>query len=414
LIKIKFVYTSIFVLGLLACQDLDSIKPTDEFDLDSHFGKYVDTTIYAIKATFRLSENISTAEAPKISVGQYESFESSFLIKFTSMPDTTYQIDSVSLALFRSGNYGDTQDEIQIGVFKVDEAWEETCNTDDDWHIFAPTVCIDTITYTQTESDTLIIHLSTTLVNAWRESSDNNNGLYLKILNNYAGYICEFHSFEATDTDNRPRMYYKVKYDSLYETDSTNIGQDATIFNYNAVDQENIFKIAEKNNYVLISSGIPSEAFIQFPGLQNLPKTAIVQGADLLLDIKDENILNGELGKNCLLNSNHNSSFYVHTIDSANEDLSDFNIDSSFVNNSNYLFSLALNTNTVSFSDESEKTKFGKNMVQNVINENKNVIWLYIRYKSENQDISVFRLADPDSQSFRMNIRYYDATKSGY
>lgn len=405
----------IFLLSLFfvwSCQDLNPINPPDEFNYRNHFGEYIDTTFTTQKALFKVEYYLNTANAPKLSLGKFENFEASFLIRFTNLPDIKTSIDSVYLRFYHSGYFGDSNDSLKVGVFEVSNSWEESANKDEFWHNQTPSDPLDVLSLKHDSTGFFVIPLDTALVNKWRISSDNNNGLFFKMLDTDNKFIYELYSFEAANPLQWPRMYYKYQKDTLFVKDSTNIGEDATLFDYKANISENIFTLADSQKALLIASGIPVRTFIRFDDLYKLPKNAIIQGANLLLTVKDVS-LTSEGQKNLLSNPNHSSDYYVHSISEADSNLTTYKIDSSFVTNANYLFSLIESHGQIRFNSEFEQTKFGKNLIQNVINGSIQSEWFYIRYKNEVQDISVKRLAAATEQSIKLNVRYYRIDQSG-
>jgi len=107
-----------------ACQDLNSVQPPAELDLDGQFGVYVDTTLTVTETRFMVDDRYNSGNALKLNIGAYEGFEAGFLLKFVGLPADETEIDSSYIELTSLSTFGDAQEDMRIGVYRVDEEWD--------------------------------------------------------------------------------------------------------------------------------------------------------------------------------------------------------------------------------------------------------------------------------------------------
>ena len=392
----------------ISCQDLNSIQAPKEFDLKNHFGQYVDTTLYPDKVTFQINERENTINGLDLCVGTYKGFRAGFLLKFVALPSIDKEIDSVSLRLKSFSQFGQPTGMQTIEVYEVDQPWKEDANTEDTWHTYQPQNLLGTYTFETTDTLTFTFPIDTAVVNRWRREDSLNYGLYIQPAGDNGSVIREFLSLENNDPTVFPRLFFKVKNDSVFVKDSLALGNDATIFDY-MPQGENIFDWAKNQGDLVIGSGIGVHPLLHFPGLDSLPKNSIVQGANLILRVKDQNFITNE-EKNTYDNANSSDLFYIRNLSEANTDLTVFKLDSSFTTSSNFNYQMQQQEGNLQLLSEAEQTKFGENVVQNLLNGNKKSKGFYLRYEDEVSRLSFKRL---DASSIKLNIRYFRMDNPG-
>ncbi len=390
-----------FGLLVWSCQDLNSIQPPDEFDLTGQFGQLKDTVIYADKADFKTDYRIDTGFAYKLCVGNYENFRTGFFLKFFGLPTDTLNIDSVYIELTSKSKMGEANTPLDIEVYEVESAWDENLvNTEDEWHHYLPTGEPIRITVAVEDSFKTRIPISTELFNKWRMNTDENHGLYFKAASDENNYIRQFESLEISNDLNWPKLYYYVNKDTVSEKDSVRIGYDATIFDYPDSSAQNLFTQGHIQNELLLSSGIASRILVHFNGLDNLPENAVMQSANLLLNVKPEN--------NPLLNSGQENRFYIRSVKEMDDDLSNMVLDSSFVGNYNQNFEMEVRGDSLTLANDSQKQNFAKEKFQNIINKKDQTEWFYLQYKDEKSMISVVRLHGLSPEHpISLHLRYF-------
>ena len=409
--------TLLFLISLLsiwACQDLNSVNPPDEFDLSGQFGRLIDTVFYATDARFTVDYRSDTGNGKKLCVGNYADFQTGFFIKFINLPADTMKIDSLFLEFTSAGKFGTGLDEVNLDVYEVDREWDEhTINTLDEWHGWQPSG--EAIYHTVLSSDDSVkmkIEIDTTLFNKWRYEPEQNFGIYIKTSSPTDNHIREFESLESENPQDWPKVYYFINQgDTASILDSVRTGLDATVFDYPESSGSNVFDLAHANNELLLASGIPARLFVRFDSLKTLPKTAVVQAANLVLEINDDS--------NVLENENQSNIFYLRSISDADSALTNFEVDSSFVTDSGFGFSMTVLDGTIQMNSTFEQEKLGKNQIQNLINGNKTSEWFYIHFVDapspisvEKSAVSVIKLFSPNDtehpEALKLQVRYFE------
>jgi len=239
----------LILLSLLAwsCQDLNSVQPPDEFNLNGQFGRMVDTVLYADRAEFRTDYRIDTGYAFNLCVGKYQNFSTGFYLKFIGLPTDTMQIDSAYIELTSSGSLGEAQTPMNLAVYEVDKDWDEnTINTETEWHLYQPSTVPILTTVSAGDSFKTKIPIDPAIFEKWRMHTDENFGLYFKAASDENSYIRQFESLEQSNDLSWPKLYYYVNKDTVSEKDSVRIGYDATVFDYPDSGNTNVFTQAQQ------------------------------------------------------------------------------------------------------------------------------------------------------------------------
>lgn len=396
---------------LVACQDLNPVDAPPEFDLNHHFGVYVDTTFSATKATFKVDKYVNTDFASRLSVGRYGDFAGRSLLKFSDIP-ADFEFDSAYVELTSFGKFGTSGEALHISVLNPTNDWDDDVNSDPAWHTDIPGTQVAEFNTSVNDSEVIRIDLTKELVLSWIEDDAANHGLLLKTDETSNQFIREFESFQTLESTARPKLVLINKTDSTDIRDSTVTGIDAPIFNYLAEAGNDIFGLAGQNGQLLIASGIPARTFVQFEGLKSIPANAIIQGADLILQINDQDFFD-PARSNPLDNPRHGNTFYLRSVKEAAEDLSSYTVDSSFAVSSSFSFIMDISDGQLRLASEGEQDKFGKNMIQNLVNDQIQSEWFYIQYVNEVKDISVKRIYGPAEKELKLNVRYYRVDNSG-
>jgi hypothetical protein len=408
--------TALFLIHW-SCQDLSSIAPPAELNLDERYGTFVDTTLLADKDTFIVDYRSNTFNSSKLSVGRFQQFEAGFLIKFYGLPSITERIDSVFIELTALSTLGEASSDLNIAVFAADQDWDDNANTLEEWHNYTPSNRLFEFPFTAEDSSKIKFAISDTAVfNNWRRLGNTNIGLFLKMATAEDAYIREIASFEynlTADPPNYvPRLIYKSLKDSVYVSDTLRTGKNASIYDYNP-EGTNLFGFAAEQKELLIASGIAAQTLIKFDGLKFLPKNAIIQSADLIIPIKNEDYFSPS-APNTLDNRNNAQQFYLRSVREANDNLTHFVIDSVFIINPRYLISLRDANNYISAANKEEEVKLGQNLLQDYINGTRPIEWFYLQYKNERLDLSVKRLSGLNEEPARLNIRYFKVEQTAF
>ncbi len=406
----KTVLLLVLLLGMYfinACQKLDAIQAPDEFQLGGYYGTYVDTTLYPTKALFKVDDRVNTASGLKLCVGSYKGFNAGFLLRFFGLPSIDQAMDSVYIELTSYGIMGDNQrGPIEIGMYQVESQWAEDANTQNEWHNYQPQNLLATFTIDPTDTFKLKASIDTTVVNSWRATDSTNFGLFFKQIGGNGDFIRQFESLENNNANDWPKLYFLVKKDSVFSRDSIRIGYDATIFDYVA-KENNLFDWTKEQGDLIIGSGLGVHTFLRFPALDSLSSKAQIKNADLILTVRNDDFFTNDPVGNSYNNGTVSSSFYIRSVTNADSNLTSFTIDSSFVSNLNFNYTLTQLGDTLSLYSDNEKMKFGVNFIQNLINKKISSEWLYLQYKDEVSAFSLKRLYGLGSGQIMLKVRYF-------
>lgn len=414
--KYLFIITTLFLFHW-SCQDLSSIAPPNELNLDERYGTFVDTTMLADKDTFIVDYRSNTFNSSKLSIGRFQQFEAGFLIKFYELPAITERIDSIFIELTALNKLGVGISDLNIAVFAADQDWDDNANTFEEWHNYTPSKRLSEVLFTMEDSSKIKFSISdTALFNNWRRLGNDNLGLFLKMASSEDAYIREIASFEYNlSTEPKyffPKLIYKSLNDSVYVSDTLKTGKNVTIFDYNP-EVTNIFDFAAEQKELLIASGIAARTFIKFDGLKLLPANAVIQTADLIIPVKNEDFFVPS-APNALDNQNNKQQFYMRTVREADENLTHFMVDSIFITNPRYLISFVDAGNYLKAANIEEKVKLGQNLIQDYLNGTRPIEWFYLQYKNERLDLSVKRLSGLQEEPARLNIRYFKVEQTAF
>ena len=404
---IAFLLAVVFV----ACQDLDAIKTPADYNLHDRFGEYVDTTIFASKALFKIDDRINTANGKRLCVGEYKGFKAGFLIKFVGLPASDVEMDSVFLILRSHSVYGQPQGPQEIAIYLVEQDWDEWANSQDEWHAYQPQNLLGTFQLSDEDTMEFKTQLDTSLVNQWRRADSTNFGLYFSAVNG-ANFIREFVSLEDDNDAEWPKLYFKTKQDTAFVLDSLRLGIDATIFDYQP-DAENIFDWSREQQELILGSGIGAHVIVEFPGLDSLPSNAIFQGADLHFEVDNRDFITN-VDTNSYDNPSVSSYFYLRNITEADSGFNNFKIDSSFSTNSNFNYLLKEKNGQIALVDGDYQSKFGKNVFQNLVNGKTVTRGFYIQFIDEGSMLSFKRLKGLSSKAISLELRYYLVKDNGF
>lgn len=258
--KSKLILISIvFLASLWGCSDLEDTPSSAEFNLADRYGSFVIDTVYAVQDTFIIGDYVDTDLSDKLSVGKINGVETSFLIKFLELPDSTLGLDSAYIILKNVGTFSLGMTSLDLDIYKVDKEWGDDVNKDETWHKYQPqNNPIINYSINETDSAEYKIILSPELVLEWMEDEDNYWGLLFKSNLNSDGVIKEFGSFNSSLY--YPKIVYVMSTDTSTVRDTVNTAMDATIFDYSD-DGSGLFELLENDNKLLVSSGVTVHSF---------------------------------------------------------------------------------------------------------------------------------------------------------
>ena len=400
------------ILIVTSCQNFNPVYPPPELDVRGRFGEYIDTTFEATADTFIVDYKTDTKYSTKLSVGEYQGFSAGFLIRFTKLAITDNPMDSIRIRLTPKNTFGNQSGTMTINAYVVEDDWDESANTDDFWHT-PPTMELASSQMVDAE-DTNAVYIAindTALIHRWQREGEDNKGLFIQLGSSDPGFIREFVSFKGLSTYDWPTMYYRVKKDTVFTIDSTNVGKAAAIYNYSPSAGQDVFEIARNTRNLVVSSGIQSRVFIRFDQLLEIPNNVIMQAADLSLYVNDESFT-GVADSNEMVNKDHSAFYNLRLVTDADESFEWITVDSSFTSNTKYSLLLRQEDGKLYFPEE-EQVKFGTSYIQDIVNEIKEYKWFQIQYQNEYNDISVVRLFNRFTSTPQLHVRYYRVDTSG-
>lgn len=396
----KKIFGLVLLIISIGCSDLETIQSPGELDINK-YGTYVDATLEAVSDTFIIGGLVNTANASKLQIGVFENFQAGFLLRFKYLPPDSIAVDSVCIEFTSDKKFGSGEGDINVAIYEVTESWEESANSEETWHEDnLPLNLIGNAVFSLEDSAEYNIFLDDmdpALFSKWQQDDSVNYGLYFKIDETGSKAIKDIYSFESSAP---PKLIFRIDQDTIFVRDTITTGEDASIFDYPVQGGENIFENAGDELY--ISSGITAHTFIKFD-FSAIPKNAIIQSADLQISIDKDNTLD---------NSNHSAYYYLRSVEEAEEDLSSYTIDSSFVYYSKYDYFATDIGDTISL-DKSNQVMLGENLIQGIVNEKITSEWFYLQYMNESMDIAVKKLYGLPDQPPILIIRYIRVDKSG-
>ena len=397
----------LFLMMFMACQDVDPLKPPDE--LSMNYGELVETTLFATADTFIVNERINTFNSTKLSIGNFNNFEAAILLKFIDIPDSGSIVDSLAIEFSTLSVFGESSVDMPVTLYRVEEEWYENANTQDQWHTFDPTSEITAIQIPSEDSTRIKFTIAdTALIREWISDGIYNKGLYLKCSDPGIGYIREIASTEYQVDSLLPQI--SIRYwddeDSIFVTDTTRIGMDATIFNKN---NSEVFDIAQTQKDIIVSSGIGARAYLQFDELSSLPPNILIQKAELFIPIRDEDLLSPEQ-PNSFDNTNNPQGYYLNLVADSGDVLTTVELDSAHLN----LISMAKSDTVVKAGNNENRARLGKYFIQNIVNENIVSEWFSIQYMDEGQDLSIKRFHRTADNPAQLKIKYFEVEQSGF
>ncbi len=401
----KITHVILIALYIWACQDVDPLKPPDE--LSMNYGQLIIDTLYVTADSFVVNERVNTFNAPKLCIGNYKNFEASILLKFIDIPDSGSIVDSVAIEFSTLHVFGEAFKSMPVSLYQVDEQWYENANTEDQWHSFNPTSEIASIQITSEDSSRIKLTITdSTLINEWMSDGIYNRGLFLKCTDLGINYIREIASSEYGVDSLAPMITFRYKSinDTIFVTDTMDVKYtlDATIFDNNGND---IFDNAKSQNDILVASGIGARTYIQFSEINSLPKNILVQKAEIILPIWDEDfVIQGQ--KNSLNNTNDKQDYYTNYL----TDFESAELDSIYLNT----ISLTENDSVLTMESNSDRARMGKYFIQNIVNASLQCEWFSIQYQNEGQDLSILRFRRTADNPALLVLKYFKVEKSGF
>ena len=375
----KKIYILFLLIFTISCATDDATSPNDKLLIQ---GEYRIDTLYAVQDTFVVAPPVRTSYSSKLSVGKYQGFPANFLIRFVFFPPDSIQLDSARIELTGASHYGDgTVSSITVDAYKVLDTWDRDANKDDYWRNYTPNgdlVFSGDFTLSDSLKDSIkyIIPLDNELIKEWQQTEDSlQTGLYFTLSPGSNEAVAEIASFNTYVGADAPKLIFKKETDSTAVWDTLIIGDDVTIF---PPEENGVFQNTQN---VYIAGGNPVQSFIKFD-LSVLPQNILIYNAEIVADLDSTNIL---------VNKEFYSDFFIRVVKEADDNLTSFTIDSSFVNDYRQNISMMKENNRLVFSDY-DRNNFGQYVLQNIINGDLEYKWFFLQYKIEDQSLSVERI----------------------
>ncbi len=405
------------LLGLLwmnGCQNLNPIDPPQELKAFDRLGTLIDTTFYADSAYFIVDKYINTENSSNLTVGSFEGFRASFLLRFFRMPqDSGAVYDSVFIIFTRRSAFPETSDSLKINVSVLDSEWPDSANVLPEWHDYQPAQPFFSTSVSATDSNSIVIPIPTEIFNNWVSQGEANNGLIIYPEPQSASFFLELHNFYSEDPLQWPKLVYRTKLDTAVEHDTTNIGLASTIFDYDEAATPNIFQMAQDQQELIIASGVASRLVVRFGQLKDLSPRTILYKADMQFEVNDEDFIDAALS-NQLTNPDHANSYYLRVVSSISADGQTVTLDSTFASNPYYSYSLYEDNGVIHFPGEGDQVRLAKGYLQNFLDGKFSYVWFYLQFTDEFQSLSVKRIHSIKQGGVRLRLRYYLIQNEGF
>jgi len=394
---------ALFLLFLLnfSCTKDEVVDSSDMFDISGRYGEFKIDTVYAIQDTFIFGDYSNTKNSFYLNIGQKDVFSSLVYIKFNYLPVDTIRLDSVTVQ-FRTAHWfgSDLENQIDVDVYVVDEDWLESLNLDNDWHDRSTKgQFISRVSFSTVDSSTTDIDIPGEIAASW-QSDSSNFGIVLIPAETENGML-SLYSLE--NDENYPLFIFNMLNDSSFVKDTIAVGIDASVFEFNTLIQPNYYSDQQNLGHTVVSSGTISRALYKFD-FSGIPEAAIIQSAELKASYSIDQQLN---------NPNKSDVFKLRRVVDAESLLTHLTVDSSFYSSLSYDITIESTDDGLSLSNSNE-IKFGKYILQNVLNEKDINPWFLIEYEDQAEMFSMVSLEGITEEKPYVIIRYFDANRIGY
>lgn len=389
----------ITILFFYSCGDSDSI-----FDADRvNYGELKDTILTAIDSRFIEHGKISTAFSTKLLLGKFNDFECRYLVKFSTLPDDSINLDSVYFLIQSTANIGYSQNDITGEIKLVTKEWDENVNTDEDWSYIndvsnSPTT---TSVFNITPKDSFLysIAIPDTIVSIWQDTTSGSQNYGLLINYSNADYVKTFSSENSSIMPKIVYVYQNSTNDSTIR-DTIFASIDASLIDYTGNLQS--------DSLLYITSGYSHRAFIKFD-LDFFQKD---------IQISNVNFIIQQDTLNTITNITSSKNFYLRTVKTSINNLPlYYEVDSTFMNNIYYNVSLFDDsTNQLKLSPDVQG-ETGRYFIQSIIYEQIEYGSFLLHYVGEGSTISQYAIKGAneyikESNRPQMIIEYYKIPKS--
>jgi hypothetical protein len=358
----------VFALGMfwMSCKEAQPLEGSTSYSSELKFD-----TLYAVRDTFLVKGRISTAGSPKLLLGNYNGFQTRFLLHFQTLPDDTLEVDSLYLRLQSWSNYGLAGEPIRGRIFLINEEWPESINETGE---VATTPLEVEPFYITTDSISYRIDLPPALLDVWRDTTGGNHNYGLMIDAESADFIKEFYSGNTTYA---PELIWTSRYalsDSIIR-DTTFTTLDASLIDFgDELDPQALY----------VTSGYLVHAFIKFDFSQ-LPKNINIVYVNFAFTNHDTY---------SAINENKSQSFYLKNVLTSFENLSytdEIIFDQTVAED---LFQLTDEEGQLLTRDDQQMIKkdYGRYYIQDILNGTVAHNSFMLAYANQNNDASVYAI----------------------
>jgi len=389
------------IFAVSACEEANPIRDEGK-DILNSYGQMQSDTLYSIADTFMVAGKVSTGSSTKLLLGNNQGYEGRFLVKFTSIPADTIQVDSLKIIVSAPSIFGNDMNLITGKVYRVTNSWNEAVNSDPAWDyrmnidMSAETssafefASLDTTSYTDYE-----VILPPVLADVWRDTTtgDQNHGLLFDF--EQADHIIEFSSREGFFSSRRPRLVYtyqdEINDSTIHDTVYSSL--DASLVEYSGVFDE---------NKIYVSSGYITNAFFEFD-FDSIPENAYMVSVEFRFT---EDTLTS------LKNLNRSTEIYLRNVITDYGELPRYQIDSTFTQNINHSVVLTESTPHVLSLRDTRRAAVSRSFIQDIINQFMVHGSFYLQYVNPGDDISVYaitgtKMASSISSRPHIILEYY-------
>ena len=374
----------IFILGMFlfwSCEEANPIRDEGK-DVLQVYGTMKSDTLYAVADTFLIAGKTNTGSSPKLLLGSYNEFEGRFLVKFSSFPDDSIEVESLAIIISAPGVFGDDINPLTGTVYRVTGTWAEDVNSDASWDYrsnidMSPETkaeftlsALDTTVYTDYHID-----LPVQLIDIWRDTTagDQNNGLLLDF--NGADHIKEFSSREGLFASRRPRLVYTYR-DQTNDTtlhDTVTSTLDASLIDYTGTfDRDKIY----------VCAGYETDAFFEFK-LDSIPNNAYM--VSVQFRFTEDSLVS-------LKNPNRTTEIYLRNAITGYNELPAYQLDSTFTISTNYSVVLTESSAHILSLRDTRRAVISRAFIQDIINGFIPNGSFFLQYVSPGNDISLYAI----------------------
>jgi hypothetical protein len=396
--QLLLLITILTITIIYSCVDGVSVYAPNRIN----YGELHRDTLIAAESNFIEHGKVNTGSSTKLLLGDFNNYECRFLVKFTTLPADTIDLDSVYFLIQSTGSVGESNDNLTGEIKLVTKTWNDNVNTDENWSYISD---VSNELFTTTpfsvaaeDSFNYSIPIPDTIISIWKDTTggDKNHGLILDYTS--ADFVKIFSSRNSSIIPKLVYVYQNSAMDSTIR-DTVFATIDASVIEYTGD--------LESDSLLYVTSGYSHRAFINF-NLDLLPKDILISHVNFVL--YQDTI-------HSITDTTSSNNFYLRTVTTNINELPFYKTDSTFLTNIFYNVSLKEFSENQLQIGSTFRGETGKYFLQSLINEDIEYGSFLLHYVGEGFTISQFAIKGAngnikESNRPKMIIEYFKIPES--